>query len=701
MASEDTNYDEKKLAENFHDFCLNCDLTEINPECSEKNMDNQKFNQYDEYNYGIYELDKCDINFDDKIKSIEHSFVNENSSDENDKIKINPDYDLQVHKNDSNESCRCDNLDVETKNESQLNYELEYRLDAPTSSNTTIKQEILTYLNQNQSYDITLNRSPKLKNRSIRSVLRVMMHERSQQYLSIEHMQSWQKLRPGQKFFNIDFRSCQGIKSLVSPDNEVNNMEFEWLTATNQVSVSVRIHCVSTEFTAKKHGGEKGVPFRIQIETYIDDKFIHCAYCQIKVYKLKGADRKNKIENERISKKPPHEHQKYRPSTNQTPFKTVDYNTALEQIKSLNEIENTQIKIPPSTNVYPIPMDMPIGPYKLMYPVSYNNNAMYETSYINNSIISSKNSENNYNPIETGSSFSNQTKVNEVEQKIYDSPFVVKNITALSTTSAIQTWLFQNRFGNMVYAFKSFSGEDMMRLSRDDMIQICKHSVPNAISEGIRLYNALQSCCSKPNLTLYVYQTDLKKFDNELPEFRHSFSGNDKFELKENITSNFLTKSTSNEDVSDYFSKVKFDHSLNVNSDTKTENLVNTKKSNQAPTSKRIFKDICNTGFKKMCLTSLEFKQKNVCYTIYLQQTLVDCLKDKLILLFGISCKISNIYIKPDNNMAILMTDELMKNIKNFCMFNVETITDTTEPSNDLYEVIFHCKYNPVKVNDN
>ncbi|XP_046686660.1 transcription factor CP2-like protein 1 [Homalodisca vitripennis] len=66
----------------------------------------------------------------------------------------------------------------------------------------------------------------------------------------------------------------------------------------------VQVNCISTEFTPKKHGGEKGVPFRIQVETYIQgDKMcrhLHTASCQIKVFKLKGADRKHKQDRDKI-----------------------------------------------------------------------------------------------------------------------------------------------------------------------------------------------------------------------------------------------------------------------------------------------------------------------------------------------------------------------------------------------------------------
>lgn len=66
------------------------------------------------------------------------------------------------------------------------------------------------------------------------------------------------------------------------------------------------------------------MPFRIQVETYVDNsivnspdvplKAIHAAACQIKVFKLKGADRKHKQDREKIQKRPISEQEKYQPS---------------------------------------------------------------------------------------------------------------------------------------------------------------------------------------------------------------------------------------------------------------------------------------------------------------------------------------------------------------------------------------------------
>lgn len=54
----------------------------------------------------------------------------------------------------------------------------------------------------------------------------------------------------------------------------------------------MQVHCISTEFTMRKHGGEKGVPFRVQIDTFKENEngeyteHLHSASCQIKVFKV-------------------------------------------------------------------------------------------------------------------------------------------------------------------------------------------------------------------------------------------------------------------------------------------------------------------------------------------------------------------------------------------------------------------------------
>ena len=58
---------------------------------------------------------------------------------------------------------------------------------------------------------------------------------------------------------------------------------------------SPQVHCISTEFTPRKKGGEKGVPFRLQIDTFkpgdkeLPPEHLHSAGCLIKVFKVQVA----------------------------------------------------------------------------------------------------------------------------------------------------------------------------------------------------------------------------------------------------------------------------------------------------------------------------------------------------------------------------------------------------------------------------
>lgn len=83
----------------------------------------------------------------------------------------------------------------------------------------------------------------------------------------------------------------------------LNSVEVLW-NADSDAGVFIKVNCISTEFTARKHGGEKGVPFRIQVETYAStadgrgansndmaqSRLLHCASCQVKVFKVCSLD---------------------------------------------------------------------------------------------------------------------------------------------------------------------------------------------------------------------------------------------------------------------------------------------------------------------------------------------------------------------------------------------------------------------------
>lgn len=62
-------------------------------------------------------------------------------------------------------------------------------------------------------------------------------------------------------------------------------------------------------------------------------------------------------------------------------------------------------------------------------------------------------------------------------------------------------WLKANKFSAYVKVFSNFSGIDLLRLEKEDLIEIC------GITDGIRLFHALnQTQQVKPRLTLYLCQ---------------------------------------------------------------------------------------------------------------------------------------------------------------------------------------------------
>lgn len=93
-------------------------------------------------------------------------------------------------------------------------------------------------------------------------------------------------------------------------------------------------------------------------------------------------------------------------------------------------------------------------------------------------------------------------------------------VEQLSPTASIQDaqkWLLKNRFNSYTRLFSHFSGSDLLKLTRDDLVQIC------GPADGIRLFNALKSRSVRPRLTVYVCQESPR--DSPLLE-RHSSNEN-------------------------------------------------------------------------------------------------------------------------------------------------------------------------------
>ncbi|XP_029428894.1 transcription factor CP2-like protein 1 isoform X2 [Rhinatrema bivittatum] len=325
-------------------------------------------------------------------------------------------------------------------------------LCAATSPAIKLQDETLTYLNQGQSYEIRMLSSWRQGGESsgcrklLKSMIRVGFHDRRLQYTERQQLEGWRWSRPGDRILDIDIPLSVGVMEPHMHPTLLNTVEFLW-DPTRRTSVFVQVHCISTEFTLRKNGGEKGVPFRLQIDTFKADESgahtepLYSASCQIKVFKPKGADRKQKTDREKIEKRSLQEREKYQPS-----YETTVLSGCTPWPDS--EVSSSQHS-PPSTPGLSSPTPERTCPSPACPSAS--------------------------------------------------SPESTAEALSLSATlQDTQQWLIRNRFSSYCRTLGNFTGADLMKLSRSDLIQIC------GAADGIRLSNMLKARSVRPRLTIYV-----------------------------------------------------------------------------------------------------------------------------------------------------------------------------------------------------
>ncbi|XP_059472926.1 transcription factor CP2-like protein 1 [Neocloeon triangulifer] len=371
---------------------------------------------------------------------------------------------------------RLDKLNTTVAGE---DYRFQYVLAAATSIATKINEESLTYLNQCQSYEIKLKKLGDLssyRGTILKSVIRICFHERRLQYMEREKLAAWRQSRPGDRILELDIPLSYGLWDVVQDLEQLNTVEFSW-DPTKEVGAYIKVNCISTEFTPKKHGGEKGVPFRIQVETYSQSdtnsvRRLHSAACQIKVFKLKGADRKHKQDREKIQKRPVSEQEKYQPSYECTVLTDI--------------APETTILFPSSSSCATGGLVGGFnGPENVQGGGSPTSMVKEEGAACNNG---------------SGALPSQGAQQPTPTDFIEEVPVYMEPLPAEATAPQTAQWLQTQRFGQYLRTFSSFCGSDILRLTRDDMIQIC------GLADGIRLYNALHSKSIIPRLTLYLCQ---------------------------------------------------------------------------------------------------------------------------------------------------------------------------------------------------
>ena len=84
----------------------------------------------------------------------------------------------------------------------------------------------------------------------------------------------------------MDLPLCYGISDSIMDPQQLNVVMFKY-DPSRDTAAHIKVNCISTEFTPKKHGGEKGVPFRLQVEIFdSEDAIVHASCCILQVKPL-------------------------------------------------------------------------------------------------------------------------------------------------------------------------------------------------------------------------------------------------------------------------------------------------------------------------------------------------------------------------------------------------------------------------------
>ncbi|XP_053565672.1 grainyhead-like protein 1 homolog isoform X2 [Bombina bombina] len=187
----------------------------------------------------------------------------------------------------------------------------EYTLEASKSLRPKPGDSTMTYLNKGQFYPITLKEIGSNKGihhpiSKVRSVIMVVFADDKSREDQLRHWRYWHSRQHTAKQRCIDIADYKESFNTISNIEEIayNAISFTW-DLNDEGKVFISVNCLSTDFSSQK--GVKGLPLNLQIDTYSynnrSNKPIHRAFCQIKVFCDKGAERKIRDEERKQSKR--------------------------------------------------------------------------------------------------------------------------------------------------------------------------------------------------------------------------------------------------------------------------------------------------------------------------------------------------------------------------------------------------------------
>ncbi|XP_043073760.1 grainyhead-like transcription factor 2b [Puntigrus tetrazona] len=218
-----------------------------------------------------------------------------------------------TYEEDSSEKYRPSSLGADDFifDQSEMLDTFQYTLEASRSLRQKQGEGPMTYLNKGQFYAITLNETSANKRlrhpiSKVRSVIMVVFSEDKNRDEQLKYWKYWHSRQHTAKQRVLDIADYKESFNTIGNIEEIayNAVSFTW-DVNEEAKIFITVNCLSTDFSSQK--GVKGLPLMIQIDTYSynnrSNKPLHRAYCQIKVFCDKGAERKIRDEERKQNRK--------------------------------------------------------------------------------------------------------------------------------------------------------------------------------------------------------------------------------------------------------------------------------------------------------------------------------------------------------------------------------------------------------------
>ncbi|XP_050989121.1 grainyhead-like protein 3 homolog [Labeo rohita] len=187
--------------------------------------------------------------------------------------------------------------------------DFQFVLGAPQASQHKTTEMPMVYLNKGQFYPITLqgvDSTAGVSCSKVKTVIMAVFENDKSPEMQLKYWNHWHARQPTVKQRVIDIADYKEVFSGASNVEEVafNALSFIWNTS-EEAKVHIGINSLSTDFSSQK--GVKGLPLNLQIDTYDfssgNNRLIHRAVCQVKIFCDKGAERKMRDEERKRSKR--------------------------------------------------------------------------------------------------------------------------------------------------------------------------------------------------------------------------------------------------------------------------------------------------------------------------------------------------------------------------------------------------------------